>query len=161
MCKWSYFVNWDGLGEWFVLSFRAINHFEAAGALHVRSRFGENLAVCGCKCCFQALQHSSTVLGAASGTGWCDDLDLRQPPRGCSGAEGQNVRDGLCKTLWLQECVCVCRWVRGCVGLFVCVRGKVHISDLCCVAFTCSCHLLVGLSVYLVPFKDSLSSSWC
>lgn len=69
-----------------------------------------------------------------SRTEWCDDLDLRQPPRGCSRAEGQNVRKGLCKPPWLQECMCVC------------VRWKLRISNLCCRSSAHSCHLPVGPS---------------
>lgn len=120
-------------------SFCAINHLEAAGALHVSSRFGGRFFICRCEGCFQAVQHSLTALAAASGTEWCDDLDLRQPPRGCSRAEGQNVRKGLCKMLWLQEVVRVL-WVR--VGLRV--RGKRYIS------ITCAALLLLANVTFLV-----------
>lgn len=48
-------------------SFCTMNHFEAAGALHVSSRFGAELVICGCEGCFQALQHSLAVPSAAWG----------------------------------------------------------------------------------------------
>lgn len=46
-------------------------------------------------------QQSLAVVAAASASG--TGLDLRQLPRGCSGAEGQSVRKGLCKMPLLQE----------------------------------------------------------
>lgn len=71
-----------------------------------------------------AFTTSLTVLAAALGTEWSDDLDLRQPPQGCSKAEGQNVRKGLCKMLWLQD-VCQCVSVSGCTCVHACVcQGK-------------------------------------
>lgn len=111
--------------------------------------------------CFQDLQHPSTVLGAASGTEWCDDLDLRLPPRGCSGAEGQNVRKGLCKMLWLQECVQVWVGVK-CVHACVCVCGWVsgeRYISITCAAWLLHAHvtsLWAGLHA-VVTFKDALA----
>lgn len=115
-----------------------------------------NLLSVDVRAVLRPLQHSLTVPSAASGTGWCDDLDLRQPA-GCSRAEGQNVRTGLCKMLWIQECVCV--WVGVCAC--VCAKGKVDINNLCCIYFyllmspPCGPVFMLFLQINFAPLNNS------
>lgn len=134
-----------------------MNHFEAAGALHVNPRFGGKLVICRCEGCSQAFTTFTdcSICSFRDRVMWWPWSEAA-----CGLLQGRGTE---CQDRFVQDAVntgmCLC--VGGCVCMCVCAKGKVDINNLCCIYFyllmspPCGPVFMLFLQINFAPLNNS------